>query len=123
MFVLSGPISRKRAQKKKGGFPYRENGPSAISVFTWVVRAVCRPESVQRASAPAADRRPPSASGKKRSADDIIERLMRFVCLGSLQKSVQRLFKFVAHHPLSPHSFGIYSFHMVFYHDFIQNTT
>ena len=52
-----------------------------------------------------------------------IERLMRFVRLGSLQKSVQRLFKFVAHHDFSPHSFGIYSFCVVFYHDFLQNTT
>ena len=56
-------------------------------------------------------------------ADDVIERLMRFVRLGSLQKSVQRLFKFVAHHALSPHSFSIYSFCVVFYHDFLQNTT
>ena len=53
----------------------------------------------------------------------VIERLMRFVRVGSLQKSVQRLFKFVAHHPLSPHSFSIYSFCVVFYHDFLQNTT
>ena len=68
-----------------------------------------------------ATRRAPS--GKERSADDVIERLMRFVRIGSLQKSVQRLFKFVAHHALSPHSFGIYSFHVVFYHDFLQNTT
>ena len=68
-----------------------------------------------------AARRAPS--GKERSADNIIERLMRFVRLGSLQKSVQRLFKFVAHHALSPHKFGIYSFCVVFYHDFLQNTT
>ena len=68
-----------------------------------------------------AARRAPSC--KERSADDVIERLMRFVRLGSLQKSVQRLFKFVAHHALSPHSFSIYSFCVVFYHDFLQNTT
>ena len=56
-------------------------------------------------------------------ADDVIERLMRFVRIGSLQKSVQRLFKFVAHHDFSPHSFGIYSSCVVFYHEFLQNTT
>ena len=50
-----------KGAKKKGGFPYRKNGPSAISLFISVVRAASRPESVQRASAPAADRRPPSA--------------------------------------------------------------
>ena len=67
-----------------------------------------------------AARRAPS--GKERSADDVIERLMRFVRIASLQKSVQRLFKFVAHHALSPHNFSIYSFCVVFYHDFLQNT-
>ena len=57
------------------------------------------------------------------AAEGNLERLMRFVRVGSLQKSVQRLFKFVAHHALSPHSFSIYSFCVVFYHDFLQNTT
>ena len=51
-----------------------------------------------------AARRAPS--GKECGADDVIERLLRFVCLGSLQKSVQRLLQFVAHHALSPHRFS-----------------
>lgn len=58
-----------------------------------------------------AARRAPS--GKERSADNVIERLMRFVRIGSLQKSVQRLFKFVAHHDFH-HTVSVYM-HSVWY--------
>ena len=50
---------------------------------------------------------------------NIIERLMRFVRLGSLQKSVQRLFKFVCsimifHHTVSVYTRSVWYFTMTF---------
>ncbi|WP_418862002.1 hypothetical protein, partial [Sutterella wadsworthensis] len=96
MFVLSGPISRKKAQKEGLLSSTRKTALLQFHYsFGWFKRFATRNQFkelllLRRIAA----RRAPS--GKKRSADDIIERLMRFVCLGSLQKSVQRLFKFVA---------------------------
>ena len=112
-----------KGAKKEGRLSsIRKTALLLISLFRWFERLPARNQFkelllLRRIAA----RRAPS--GKECSADDVIERLMRFVCLGSLQKSVQRLFKFVAHHALSPHKFGIYSFCVVFYHDFLQNTT